>query len=78
MVTIYWRPGCVFCLRLRWTLRAHRLRAEWVNIWRDHDAAGYVRSVADGNETVPTVVIGGRAMVNPRPHAVVAALRRET
>ena len=78
MVTIYWRPGCMFCLRLRWVLRAHRLRAEWINIWGDDDAASYVRSVAHGNETVPTVVIDGRALVNPPPRTVIAALRRET
>jgi glutaredoxin len=46
-----------------------------VNIWRDRDAAAYVRSVADGNETVPTVVIDGQPVVNPPPKRVVAALR---
>ena len=36
-----------------------------VNIWDDPDAAAFVRSVANGNETVPTVTIGTNAMVNP-------------
>ncbi|MER6982711.1 hypothetical protein [Streptomyces carpinensis] len=35
-----------------------------MNIWKDPDAAVFVRSVADGNKTVPTVTVAGRAMVN--------------
>lgn len=62
-------------MRLRLVLRWHRLHPRMINIWRDPEAAAYVRSVADGNETVPTVVIDGRPVVNPSPHAVVAALR---
>lgn len=76
-VTVYWRPGCVFCQRLRLVLAWHHLRPLMVNIWRDPDAAAFVRSVADGNETVPTVVIDGEAVVNPPPRRVVAALRGE-
>jgi mycoredoxin len=74
-VTVYWRPGCVFCLRLRIVLRLHRLHPRMVNIWRDPDGAAFVRSAAGGNETVPTVVIDGRPVVNPEPRVVVAALR---
>ena len=74
-VTVYWRPGCVFCQRLRLTLRWHRLSVHQVNIWEDPEAAAFVRSVADGNETVPTVVIDGHPFVNPAPSQVVAALR---
>lgn len=75
LVTLYWRPGCAFCMRLRLVLRWHHLRVDQVNIWTDPDAAAFVRSVADGNETVPTVVIDGRAVVNPAPGKVVAAIR---
>lgn len=74
-VTLYWRPGCVFCLRLRLVLRWHHLSVDQVNIWADPDAAAFVRSVADGNETVPTVVVDGHPIVNPAPSQVVAALR---
>lgn len=74
-VTVYWRPGCMFCLRLRLVLGLHRLHPRMINIWRDPEAAAFVRSVADGNETVPTVVIDGRPVVNPSPRVVVAALR---
>jgi mycoredoxin len=45
-----------------------RVRIHQVNIWRDADAAAIVRSVADGNETIPTVVFAdGSAWVNPPP-----------
>lgn len=46
-----------------------------VNIWEDPEAAARVRSVADGNETVPTVFVGDRAMVNPSIAEVEAAVR---
>ncbi|MDG3009140.1 NrdH-redoxin [Rhodococcus sp. D2-41] len=75
-VTVYWRPGCMYCMRLRATLRLHGLRPAMRNIWQDQEAAAFVRSVADGNETVPTVVIDGVAHVNPAPRLVVDALRR--
>ena len=35
------------------------------NIWEDPHDAAIVRSIADGNETVPTVIIGPVALVNP-------------
>ena len=41
------------------------LRYDTVNIWEDEEAAAFVRSVADGNETVPTVRVGDVALVNP-------------
>ncbi|MEU9158779.1 glutaredoxin domain-containing protein [Streptomyces sp. NPDC048424] len=65
-VTVYWRPGCTFCIKLRTQLRLARIPYRKINIWRDPEAAAFVRSVADGNETVPTVVVGTHpAMVNP-------------
>jgi mycoredoxin len=38
---------------------------EEVNIWESPDAAAFVRSVANGNETVPTVTVGTKSVVNP-------------
>lgn len=46
---------------------------ERINIWDDPKAAAFVRSVAKGNEVVPTVVVGDVAMVNPSAAEVVAA-----
>ncbi|MBC9711163.1 glutathione S-transferase N-terminal domain-containing protein [Streptomyces sp. TRM66268-LWL] len=74
-VTVYWRPGCPYCMRLRLALRLRRLPRTEVNIWENADAAAFVRSVADGNETVPTVVVAGHAMVNPSPGTVMAEVR---
>ncbi|MEU8255722.1 glutaredoxin domain-containing protein [Micromonospora inaquosa] len=62
---VYWRPGCRYCLQLRFSLGRLARRAHWVDIWRDPAAAAAVRAVAGGNETVPTVVLGDQAVVNP-------------
>jgi glutaredoxin len=75
-VTVYWRPGCPFCSRLRGNLRAMGLAPREVNIWADPSAAATVRSLAGGNETVPTVVIGERGYVNPTAAEVLAEVRR--
>ncbi|MEO7369860.1 MAG: glutaredoxin domain-containing protein, partial [Ilumatobacteraceae bacterium] len=64
-IVVYWRPGCPFCSRLRAGLRRSGLEVREINIWDDPAAAAFVRSVAGGNETVPTVVVDGLALVNP-------------
>ena len=72
-VTVYWRPGCVFCADLIRDLDRAGVPYEARNIWEDEEAASFVRSVANGNETVPTVTVGEQAMVNPAAARVVAA-----
>ncbi|WP_082567028.1 glutaredoxin domain-containing protein [Janibacter sp. Soil728] len=74
-VVIYWRPGCVYCLRLRGALGKDKGKATWVSIWADEEAAAFVRSINDGNESVPTVRIGEQVHTNPEPELVRAALR---
>ncbi|WP_238335751.1 glutaredoxin domain-containing protein [Serinicoccus kebangsaanensis] len=69
-VVVYWRPGCGYCAMLKARLGGLRDRATWVNIWEDEEAAAFVRSVNDGNETVPTVVIDGIPRTNPDPGLV--------
>ena len=71
---VYWRPGCPFCVRLRATLGLRSRRAHWVDIWKDPEGAAAVREVADGNETVPTVIVAGRPYVNPDPRWLRSAL----
>lgn len=73
-VVIYWRPGCVFCARLRGRLGRAGRKATWVNIWQDEAGAAYVRSVNDGDETVPTVVLDGEPHTNPEPQRVLDRL----
>jgi mycoredoxin len=84
-VVIYWRPDCVYCLDLLLRLKFTRLRYQKVDIREDAAARAFVRSVADGCETAPTVVVAGQALVNPSkrelievvqaraPHALAAA-----
>jgi len=69
-VVIYHRPGCTFCIRMKTMLGATGKSATWVDIWDDEEAAEFVRSVNEGNETVPTVVIDGKALTNPEPALV--------
>ncbi|WP_329274584.1 glutaredoxin domain-containing protein [Streptomyces sp. NBC_00691] len=73
---VFWRPGCVFCLRLRIRLGHNARRMYWVDIWRDPEGAAAVRAANDGNETVPTVVVAGRPHTNPDPTWVREQLRR--
>jgi mycoredoxin len=73
-VVMYWRPLCPYCMRLRLRLRFSRLRYTERNIWADPEAAAFVRSVADGDETVPTVTVAGHAMVNPSKKRVMEAV----
>jgi mycoredoxin len=70
-VTVFWRPGCGFCTRLFDDLEATDLVYERRNIWEEPDAAAYVRSVAGGNETVPTVKVGRKGLVNPSAERVI-------
>lgn len=69
-VVIYTRPGCPYCFTLRAGLRRAGVAHRQINIWEDPDAAAFVRSVANGNETVPTVVVGDVHMVNPSARRV--------
>jgi mycoredoxin len=73
-ITVYWRPGCGFCSSLMRGLERHGLAFHRVDIWEDEDGAAFVRSVANGNETVPTVRVGDAAMVNPSAPEVLTAV----
>ena len=71
-VTVYWRPGCGFCHKLFQRFDSAGIERTEHNIWEDPEARTYLRTVTGGNETVPTVVVGGQILVNPRPEEVVA------
>ncbi len=73
---VYWRPGCPFCSSLTRSLKRRKVPMRMHNIWEDPDAAAVVRAAAGGNETVPTVAIGGSALVNPSAQAVEALIER--
>ncbi len=74
-LVIYWRPLCGFCQRLLEALEVAGIRATLCNIWDDPEAAAFVRTVNNGAETVPTVVLpDGRTVTNPPPDALIAHL----
>ncbi len=70
-IDLYWRPGCGFCSGLRRGLDKIGLDRVEHNIWDDPNDAAIVRRHANGNETVPTVVIGDHGLVNPSPPELV-------
>jgi glutaredoxin len=76
-ITFYWRPGCGFCMGLERRLDRLGVPLDKHNIWDEPESAAVVRSIAKGNETVPTVVIGEIAMVNPSVDRVLEAIRAE-
>lgn len=76
-IDFYWRQGCGFCMALDRGLSRAGIPMNKKNIWDDPGNAEFVRSVANGNETVPTVVVGSTALVNPRVGQVMDALRHE-
>ncbi len=74
-VIIYWMPGCIFCDLLKRTLGSARQDVTWVNILQDAEAAAFVATYHDGNETVPTAVTGAGKMIDATPTAIKAQLR---
>jgi len=83
-VTVLWRPGCPFCALLLRGLDRAGLAHDRIDIWAHPEAAAWVRTVAAGDETVPTVRVGGRgpgdpfavALVNPSTRTVLEAVAR--
>jgi mycoredoxin len=73
-ITFFWRPGCGFCTALSRRLDSAGISYVRRNIWDDPSAAEWVRSVNRGNETVPTLDIGGIVLTNPSLEQVQAAL----
>ena len=73
-VEFYTRRGCPISARLARQLRRRRLPLRFHDIWADDRDAAFVRSVARGNETVPTVLIGDTALVAPSARQVLAVL----
>jgi len=73
-VVVFWRPGCSFCASLLYQLEETDLPVALVNIWEDERGAATVRSIANGNETVPTVVVGEVGLVNPSMRQLMATV----
>jgi glutaredoxin len=76
-IDLYWRPGCGFCSSLRRGLDKLGIERVEHNIWDDPSLAAVVRGHANGNETVPTVVVGSHALVNPSARDLAALLAEQ-
>ena len=73
-IDFYWRPGCGFCSSLKRGLDKLGVERVEHNIWDSKADAAIVRKYANGNEVVPTVVIGDRGLVNPSAGELLAFL----
>lgn len=74
-VEFYWRAGCGFCAALERQLDRLGVPLDKRDIWADERAAAFVRSVAKGNEVVPTIRVADQSLVNPSAPAVVALIQ---
>ncbi len=73
-IELYWRPGCGYCSSLRRGLDKLGIERVEHNIWDEPGGVDIVRLHANGNETVPTVVLGDVGLVNPSVAQVIALL----
>ncbi|WP_156252391.1 mycoredoxin [Pseudactinotalea terrae] len=65
-ITMYSTTWCGYCQRLKSQLSGAGIEYSEVNIEQHPDAAAFVESVNDGNQTVPTVLFpDGSAATNP-------------
>ena len=62
-IVMYCTSWCPGCRRARLYFESHSIPYTEIDITRDREAAGRVRSWADGNETTPTFKIRGQVIV---------------
>lgn len=70
---VLWKPGCPYCERLLRSLGKDE-RVTWVNVWEDEEASLVVRGLNDGDEYVPTAIVGDDVLRNPSADELTAAL----
>ena len=72
---MYSTTWCGYCKRLKTALKAEGISYTEIDIEQDPAAAEFVRSVNNGNQTVPTVKFAdGSALTNPGLREVKAKL----
>ncbi len=73
-VIVYWQPDCIYCDLLKSGLGRTRDKVLWVNIVEDPEAAEFVASYHNGDQTVPTAITGAGEMIPATPRAIKAHL----
>ncbi|MGB3483107.1 MAG: mycoredoxin [Mycobacterium sp.] len=74
-LTMYSTTWCGYCKRLKVALKAKGIAYTEVDIEMEPEAAKFVQSVNNGNQTVPTVKFAdGSTMTNPSIRDVEAKL----
>ncbi len=75
-ITMYSTPWCGYCRRLKGQLDREGITYTEIDIEQNPEAADYVMSVNNGNQTVPTVTgfPSGLALTNPSLAQVKAEL----
>lgn len=73
-VTVYWRPMCGYCSRLKGELDRRGIAYDSVDIWSDRSQAAVVAEANDGDELVPTVKVEDRFLVNPPLDELLSAI----
>jgi mycoredoxin len=78
-LVVYRRDHCGYCWALERALRSAGVDYDRRDIYVDPDAAAFVRSVNNGDETVPTVVMAnGDVRTNPKPKELLRDLGIES
>ena len=62
---VFWKPGCIYCIRLRVGLGWGGRRVSWVDSSADERAEAVVRSKNGGDHTTPTVTFRDETRTNP-------------
>ncbi len=62
---VFWKPGCIHCIRLRVAVGRDGRRMSWIDSSVDQRAEAIVRSKNGGDHTTPTVMFSDRTRTNP-------------
>ena len=66
-IVVYGHPGCPQVGPLLGTLKQAGVDYTYINIWQDEAARAEVRSLNDGNESVPTLVFPDGGVLSEPP-----------
>ncbi len=62
---VFWKPGCIYCIRLRIAVGRTGRRMSWIDSSVDEGAEAIVRSKNGGDHTTPTVMFEDQTRTNP-------------